>query len=332
VTLGFAENYNPMREQTDRRTWSDLNGDDIAQDNEIGPVNGVFDIVGVRTRNPEPDIQREYQWEYSAGVQHELIPRVSVSANWIRRSFRQLQWTENLAIPHSAYTRIDIPNPLNASEMIPIYSVDRALLGKINQIDRNSENNKRWNNGFDMDVNARIGGGSVFAGMSWDQQIRVECDVADPNNLRFCDQSVFGMPFRTMFKMAGTYPLPFGVELSGSFQSYAGGSQAIDNDEAWQDVEYNVTRAILPALVQSSVTVPLVQPGTKYLPRMNQLDIRFGKVFEVGRLRARGQFDIYNATNSNSILAMGETFGPALDQVNQILPARVYGLSMRVDF
>jgi hypothetical protein len=213
-----------------------------------------------------------------------------------------------------------------------VYSINRALLGLVNEVDRISENNKRWNNGFDMDITARIGGGSIFAGMSWDQQIRVECDTDNPNDLRFCDQSVFGMPFRTIFKMAGTYPLPYGVEVSGSLQSYAGGSQSIDNGESWQDVEYNVTRRVLPGLVQSSVTVPLIQPGTKYLPRMNQLDIRFGRVFEIGRVRARGQFDIFNATNSSSILSMGETFGPALDQVNQILPARVYGVSMRVDF
>jgi hypothetical protein len=79
--------------------------------------------------------------------------------------------------------------------------------------------------------------------------------------------------------------------------------------------------------------VPLIQPGTKFLPRINQMDLRFGKVFNVGsRTRLRPQLDIYNATNSNSILAVGETYGPALDQVNQILPGRVFGLSLRIDF
>ena len=106
----------------------------------------------------------------------------------------------------------------------------------------------------------------------------------------------------------------------------------MDNGENWLDVNYNVTRSLLPALVQSSVTVPLIQPGTKYLPRMNQLDVRFGKVVKIGRVRLRGQFDVFNATNSSSILDVGETFGPALDRVNQILPGRVLGLSMRVDF
>lgn len=328
----FAETYNPMRIQSDRRTWNDLNGDDIAQDSEIGRVNAPFDLVGVRTRNPDPDLKRSYQWEFSAGVQRELIPRVSVSANWVRRTFHRLTWRENVLVSHSDYTPIPIQNPIDPQETIQIYSINRSLLGRVNEIDRNSANNKRWNNGFDANINARIGGGTVFAGASWDRQIRVECDQADPNMLRFCDQSAFGMPYRTMFKVAGTYPLPYGFEISGSFQSYPGGSQEVDDNEQWLDVDYNVTRGILPGLVQSSVTVPLIQPGTKYLPRMNQLDVRFGRVFKVRRVRLRGQVDVFNATNSNSILSVGETFGPALDRVNSILPGRILGLSMRVDF
>ncbi|MBI3263514.1 MAG: hypothetical protein HYZ58_10245, partial [Acidobacteria bacterium] len=220
----------------------------------------------------------------------------------------------------------------NPSETLQIYSISRAKLGRVNELERNSDNIKRWNDGFDVDINARVGGGTVFAGASWDRQIRVECEVADPNELRFCDQSAFGMPYRTMFKVAGTYPLPYGFEIGGSFQSYPGGSQQVDNNEPWLDVDYRVTRSILPGLVQSLVTVPLIQPGTKYLPRMNQLDVRFGRLFKVSGVRLRPQFDVYNATNSSSILAVGEIYGSALDRVNQILPGRVFGLSTRVDF
>jgi hypothetical protein len=341
----FAETFNPMRIQSDRRTWRDLNGDDIAQDNEIGPVNRPFDLIGVRTVNPDPDIKRSYQWEFSAGVQRELVPRVSVSANWVRRTFRRLITTagrtdaaevagrrENRLVSHSDYTPLPIQNPINPSETILVHSISRAKLGLVDEIERNSDQTKRWNNGFDASINARVGGGTVFAGASWDRQIRVECDVADPNLLRFCDQSVFGMPYKTMFKLAGTYPLLYGFEIGGAFQSYPGGSQDVDNNEHWLDVDYIVTPSILPGLVQSSVTVPLVQPGTKLLSRMNQLDVRFGRVFNAGRVRLRPQFDIYNATNSSSILAVGETYGPALDTVNQILPGRVFALSTRVDF
>jgi hypothetical protein len=339
AALGFATNYNPMRTLSDRRTWTDRNGDDIAQDNEIGAVNRPFDVIGVRTRNPDPDIKRTYQWESSVRIQHELVPRVSVSAAWVRRTWRRLTWTDNLLVDHADYTPIPIQNPINPSETILVYSLDRAKLGLVNELDRNSDKIKRWDNGFDVDVMARVGGGNVFGGVSFDRQIRVQCEVDDPNyvsatapGLRFCDQSAFGMPYRTMVKAAGRYPLPYGVEISGSFQSYAGGSQRVDDAIAWQQVEYNVTRSVLPTLTQTSVTAQLIQPGTKYLPRWNIADLRLGRVFKVGGLRLRGQFDIYNATNSNSIFDMGQTYGPALDRVNEILPGRVFAFSTRLDF
>jgi len=76
----------------------------------------------------------------------------------------------------------------------------------------------------------------------------------------------------------------------------------------------------------------VIQPGTKYLPRWNQGDPRLGRVFEVGAVRLRGQFEIYNFTNSNSILEVGQIYGPRLDLVNEILPGRVFALSTRIDF
>jgi len=340
--VGFAALYNPMRTASDRRTWIDLNGDDIAQDNEIGLVNRPFDLIGLRTRNPDPDIKRPYQWEASVGIQQELAPGVSVSASWMRRTWRRLFWTENLLVSHADYTPIPIQNPINPSETILVYNLAREKLGLVNELDRNSTKNKKWNTGFDIDITARVGGGSVYGGVSLDRQIVVQCEVADPNyisatspGLRFCDQSAFGMPFQTMIKAAGTYPLPYGVEISGSLQNYPGGTstaRGVFDGVNWRQVEYNVTRSVLPTLTQSSVTVQLAQPGTRYLPRWYIADVRLGRVFEVGEVRLRGQFDIYNVTNSNSILEMHETYGPALDRVDRILPGRVFAFSTRVDF
>ena len=63
------------RSETRPRTWSDLNGDDIAQDNEIGPAADVnFGRVTALTRSPDPDIERAYNLSSSLGVEHQLLP------------------------------------------------------------------------------------------------------------------------------------------------------------------------------------------------------------------------------------------------------------------
>ena len=104
-TVGFAQVYNPLRQETDRRTWTDRNGDDIAQDSEIGPVVTPFNTTGALNRVPDPDILRPYQWEYSLGIQRELVSGVSVSFNWVRRDFSRLFWTDNVLTTFDDYTR-----------------------------------------------------------------------------------------------------------------------------------------------------------------------------------------------------------------------------------
>jgi len=74
---GWAKRYDPFTTVTDSRTWRDLNLDDIAQDNEIGPSGNAN--FGVSTgRSAAAGLSREYNLEETLGVQHQLHPRVSV--------------------------------------------------------------------------------------------------------------------------------------------------------------------------------------------------------------------------------------------------------------
>ena len=88
-SVSFTNNYNPMRFENDQRTWTDTNRDDIAQETEIGPSNNATFGTGI-SRRPEDGIKRPYNMEYAAGVQHELLPRVSVGASYHRRRYRDL--------------------------------------------------------------------------------------------------------------------------------------------------------------------------------------------------------------------------------------------------
>jgi hypothetical protein len=343
-TVGFAQVYNPLRQETDRRTWTDTNRDDIAQDSEIGPVVTPFNTTGALNRVADPDILRPYQWEYSLGLQRELRSGMSVSFNWVRRDFSRLFWTDNLLTTFDDYTVIQIPNPVIAGEMIPIYNLSRAKLGQVSQIDMNSDKNKRWYNGYDVGFSARVGGGNIYGGTSIGRQLTANCDVDDPNSLRFCDQRELDMPYLTQFKLSASYPLPLGVQISGNWQGYPGQASGTARQDATYDqtisrvidpslnVNYIVDRTIVPSLVQTSVTVPLIKPGTKYLDRWNQVDVRLAKKFGVGRLRMQGQLDIFNILNASSILSVTETYGSSLDRPTSILQGRLFAIGAQLNF
>ena len=65
-TTGFPARYNPLQLQSDTRTWRDTNGDNIAQDSEIGASNNAAFGLPVQTIRPDADIKREYDLEYTA--------------------------------------------------------------------------------------------------------------------------------------------------------------------------------------------------------------------------------------------------------------------------
>src|SRR5205807_6487132 len=82
------------------RSWNDANRDFIVQGDPLNPVaNGELGPSSNRnfgqtifTTTLDPSFatgydKRPYNWDVSAGVQHQLLPQVSVSAMFYRRWF-----------------------------------------------------------------------------------------------------------------------------------------------------------------------------------------------------------------------------------------------------
>ncbi len=151
------------------------------------------------------------------------------------------------------------------------------------------------------------------------------CEVDDPNNLRFCEQGDYDVPFATQFKLAGSYPMVWDIRLSATIQSTPGTERMI---------QYQVTRTQIPTLTQTSVNVRLNEPGTEYNDRVNQLDLSLSRTFRSGRYVFRPEMSLFNALNANPVLQQVNNFGPALGNVTGtgVLPPRllrlrpVYGL------
>ena len=80
-TLGYAQRYNPSADPVaTSATWRDLNGDNVAQENEIGPSNNLRVRSAGAAAPARPDgLDREYDIETSVTVQHELPRGLSVS-------------------------------------------------------------------------------------------------------------------------------------------------------------------------------------------------------------------------------------------------------------
>ena len=340
------------------RTWStptvNVPGCEIGQSNNV-----LFGKTAARA--PAAGIKRPMNYETSVGIQRQLMQGMSASIGFTRRDYRREIFSQNLAVQPlgtplgTGYTLVMVPNPcatpnvqcdpnVNGSELLPVYNLDPALKGQVNRLDQNSPNNKRTFNAIDFGFQSRVFGGTVFGGASWGQQTLVICDVEDPNfiangvtnGVRFCDQSALGMPYQVGVKFSGSYPLPLGINVSGSLQSQPGGATA-NAGEGSQNENYNISAATFKTLTnqtmtQTNVIVRLLQPGTAYTDRVTSVDIRVSKRFQIGRYRLEGRFDAFNALNVNPVVAYNNTYGSSYKKITDILSGRVLAFGGSLSF
>jgi hypothetical protein len=366
-TTGWANRYANSFQSTDSRNWFDAdlipgtstisgaalptNGDNIAQDNEIGPSSST--TFGVRAdRNPAEGLKRVSDWEYTASLQHQVMSGVSVTAAYFHRSYRDLEMTDRTLISLSDYTSFTVPMPsfsidptltgvLDPSETLTVYNLNSAKRSVYSaaQVDVNTKDESIYN-GLEVSFSARLKRGTVFGGWTMDHNLSVYCASDDnPNGVtttdlnlgetvsrggRFCDNTQFSVPFIHEFKVSGNYPLPYGVDFGAVVQSYPGASRVIT---------WSPAASLYPGGSRTNAeTIILNKPGSLYQPRYNQLDINFRKSFRVGRKRFSLQADFFNALNGNAIWTTNNTIGSSLGQVTSILPGRIPRIAFQMQW
>ena len=111
-------------------------------------------------------------------------------------------------------------------------TVSTAVAQAVQNVDSNDSNVKQSYNAFEFNFQARLPHGArLFGGTATDRTIANTCAGAasNPNFLltiggvNYCDQTNSGIPWRTQFKLAGTFPLPWwGITTAASFQALPG--------------------------------------------------------------------------------------------------------------
>ena len=318
AALGFAEAFNTLTAATETRTWNDADGNgsvldangNLQRSEIIGGTANFGQASG--TDRPDPALQREHNWEYGATIQHELFPRVSVSGGYHRRTYGNLAVTDNLNLSVDDWTPFTITAPIDdrlpggGGFPVTMFTLNTNKVGAATDNLRTfSAQNTRIYNGVDLNVNARIGQTAfLLGGVTQERSVSTSCDQRDnPNGLRFCDS--FG-PYRTLFKLAGSYELPYAIQISGSFVSRPGINVAAN---------YTVTSALAGRPIVGStagatqINVNLIEPGTTYTDYLNTLDMRLARTFRFGKYRLQGLVDIYNLLNAGTVTTVNPTFG-----------------------
>jgi hypothetical protein len=364
--IAVADNANP--ESTvgtlDTRAWRDIDANgspfDTAgnlQFNELTPsaVTPNFGKNIATTTLTDPKVLngwgvRGFNWEYTASLQHELAPRVSVSGGYYRRWFGNQTVNVDQRYDLSSYdgpfciTAPANPNLPNGGgyQVCGLYDLKPALVSlparSLIQHSSNFGGETNIFQGYEVSTIARFKQGAfVQAGVNASKRIFDQCNLVDAgvklmvvdtgtpptgqvaeiysDGSRACHQ-VFG--YRPDVKLLGSYTLPWDVQFSGTYQF----SRGVQNGTVGGN-SILATWAVPNAIVQqglgralsagaASKSVNLIQAGTEYGDNnLNQLDLRLSKRFRIDQYRVRFDFDIYNLFNSNWPFAVTNAFSTA---------------------
>ncbi len=348
---------NPARaNSTTTRNWTDPNGDFIIQgdplnpaaNGELGPsTNLAFGQPGIRTKY-DPNYafgfgKRQYNWEGSMGMQHELMPGVGLNATWYRRSFGNFEATDNLLVTAADYDPYCVTTPVNpglpgggGQQICGLFDLQRAKVGLTDNLIRSSadiaDRDEHWVGG-DMTLQARFRNGMfVQGGVSTGRTTTDQCEFArnldNPSQLN-CRVVT---PFLTQVKMVGAYTLPYDVQLSATLQSTSGvqirALTSFTNAQIAPSLGRNLSSS-------STVNLEVIAPNTTFGDRITQLDFRFAKIFRMGRLRMKGMLDLYNALNTNTISAVNNNYGTTgatWQQPQDVVFPRLIQIATQIDF
>jgi Carboxypeptidase regulatory-like domain len=353
------------------RSWKDANGNFIPdcaiqnplENGECGTISDLsFGGTGPSTTF-DPKILagwnvRPVDWEFSTGIQHELLPRVAVNAAYIRRVYGNFTVQDNLATTADDYTRFSVTAPIDPRlpggggyTVDGLYDLNPDKRGQVNNYvtsaDRYGRQIEHWN-GVDVAVDVRQSRLLVRGGVSGGRTSTDACEIASqvPEILGSggtlgtrpiawsIDQCHVDTKFLTQAKVLASYAVPaVDVELAGTLQSTPG-----------PEIQANYVApnaAVQPALGRplsggaANTPVTLLNPGTVYGDRVNQIDLRLVKVFRFAGARAALNVDLYNALNVGAVTVVNLNYsgsGIGWLRPQGILPARLFKVSVQLDY
>ena len=344
-TVSTARLLNPLNTSVNSatRSWTDNNGDGIPQVSELGPLtNTSFGQVNIATHYDPQTItgfdHRRNNWEVSATISHELVPRVSTEVSYFRRAQGHFTTTDNLDVAPSDFNSYCVTAPTDSRlpngggyQICGLYDIVPTKFGLASNnlvtfVDNYGKQTEVFN-GVDVALNARLRADLfVTGGFATGNTHFNVCDafVDNPQTgfglsaavagagtapvpgtgtvFSYCD---FDTSWLSQLKATGTYTLPWQeIQIGGVLQNLPG-QQVTANWNITQADPTGLGRA-LSGGVNTSRVVPLIKPGTMYTPRRTQVDLRFSKSFRLsGTQRLQVMADLFNAFNSNA--AVGAT-------------------------
>jgi hypothetical protein len=262
---------------------------------------------------------------------------------------------------------VDNRMPNSGEKLCGFYDIKPALFGVTDNLRTQASNyGKRTENynGIDLTLTSRFGqGGYVSGGLSIGRTVTDACEL-----VKKVPEALFGVDNQTTNTVPGTlssgtanswspaqfcrvsqpwsagtqakflavYPLPWGLQASATYQNIAGipvtATYPAPNAQIAAQLGRDVGSCRGAPTCNANVNVELVAPNTRFEDRLQQVDLRFTKRFQVERFTLRGNFDIYNVLNGSAILSENTGYGVQWLTPYETMGGRLFKFSTQFEF
>jgi len=374
-TTGIANFFDPANASVNSttRSWTDVNGNFLPDCNlTLTTLNGECGAMAnanfgglVATNTPDPDWvtgwrKRPYMWQMGVAVDREISSNLAVSAGYYHTTYGNFYVLDNTLVSPTDFSQYCVTAPtdsrlpadISGQQICGLYDLNPEKFGQNRSmvtLASNYGSQSETYDGVDASVNARLKKLTVTGGWNIGNGVQTgilaggtagshqnNCFVVDsPQQLYNCDIRV---PFQSRVKFSASYLLPYDVQLATVVQSSPGPT-------------YNATVTYTTAQIQptlgrplsggtATVNVNVVPPFSQFGDRLNQVDLRGGKIFRIGRKRIQANVDLYNLFNASSVVNFNSTYGTfgsatagaVFRQPTQILDGRLVKFSFQLDF
>ena len=361
----FAQELNPISNNIrQRRLWFDPNGDGIVQGDPFNfAPNGELANANTNLAWGQPIVtdffdpnwafgwgNRPGNWEMSASIQQELLPRLSVDFGYFRRAFYNHSVEDNRAVGPGDYDQFTVTIPTDpqlpggGGGTLSGFDLNPGSIRLPDNV-RTSVNNfggqtQTWN-GFDLTLDARLQDVLLQGGFSTGRTSANYCGLQGElpeattvigirgGNLASLDYCNSTSNWVTDLKLLGAYTLPYDIQVAGTLQAQPGPERGAEVTYRNADVLASLGRP----LTAGSVSINVVEPGSFYGKRMTQFDFRVTKILNLGGgSRLRAMLDIYNVFNGNSVVIEEYGFGANYLNPLVIIPGRLAKFAFQFDF
>jgi catechol 2,3-dioxygenase-like lactoylglutathione lyase family enzyme len=332
VGINRVTSVNPLGTGSRTCPWSDPNGDGRFQASEITLSQCSAFSGGINTFYAEDGVDWPYSDEVTAGIERQVGNDMRVGAMFYYRANRDQIGDSNVLVPTSAYTahEISVPDGPNGATTATLFNLDPSFVGLARNIRDNQPILDTDYKGIEFTASKRFSRNwQMVAGLTLGRNeggLADEDDVNDPNFLVY-DRGAIGNDTRYGFRLSGSYLMPGGVSLAGSF---------VANDGYPFVSTYNVSRAVAARqgirLTRSSQSVRLSRRGDERLPSVKMMDLRISRPIRFGDRRIVPQLDIFNITNAATVVNLQTAVGGAYLNPREILSPRIIRIGFSLDF